>query len=511
MKQAVAHLVPFIEEEKRQIELAGGDVRSKGRMVIATVKGDVHDIGKNIVTVVMQCNNFEVENMGVMVPCAEILAKAKEVNADIIGLSGLITPSLEEMSYVAAEMQRDPYFRERNLPLMIGGATTSRVHTAVKIAPHYDGPVIYTPDASRCVGVATTLMSDKRDEYLAELSAEYELVRQRHANRKATPLISLEQARADKPHIDWANYTPPRPKFIGRRLFKNYDLAEIAQYIDWTPFFQTWSLFGRFPGILDVKVVGEQARTLYAEGQAMLKIIIEGRWLTANGVVAFYPANTVNDEDIEIYTDESRSEVLLTYRNLRQQGVKREGVDSKCLADYIAPKSSGVADYIGMFAVTGGLGIEKHSERFQAEGDDYSDLMIKALGDRFAEGFAECLHARVRTDLWGYVSDESLSNEELIDEKYQGIRPAPGYPACPEHVVKLDMFRVLQCEDIDMHITDSFAMIPASSVSGFYFSHPKSQYFNVGNIGDDQLQDYLRRSGRDEEDVRRTLSTVLAG
>lgn len=510
MKQAVAHLIPFIEEEKRQIELAGGDVRSKGRMVIATVKGDVHDIGKNIVTVVMQCNNFEVENMGVMVPCAEILAKAKEVNADIIGLSGLITPSLEEMSYVASEMQRDPYFRERNVPLMIGGATTSRVHTAVKIAPHYDGPVIYTPDASRCVGVATTLMSDRRDEFLAELRDEYELVRQRHANRKATPLISLEQARADRPKIDWANYTPPRPKFIGRRLFKNYDLADIAQFIDWTPFFQTWSLFGRFPGILDDKVVGEQAKTLYAEGQAMLKKIIEGRWLTANGVIAFYPANTVNDEDIELYTDESRSEVLFTYRNLRQQGVKREGVDSKCLADYIAPKSSGVADYIGMFAVTGGLGMEKHSERFQAAGDDYSDLMIKALGDRFAEGFAECLHARVRNDLWGYVHNEQLSNEELIDEKYQGIRPAPGYPACPEHVVKHDMFRVLQCEEIDMHITDSFAMIPASSVSGFYFSHPQSQYFNVGNIGDDQLQDYIRRSGRSEEDVRRTLSSVLS-
>ncbi len=509
MKQAVAHLIPFIEEEKRQIEAAGGDVRSKGRMVIATVKGDVHDIGKNIVSVVMQCNNFEVVNMGVMVPCAEILAKAKEVEADIVGLSGLITPSLEEMAYVASEMQRDPYFRERNIPLMIGGATTSRVHTAVKIAPHYDGPVIYTPDASRCVGVATQLVSDNVDEFLAEVREEYEQVRQRHANRKATPLISLEKARADKPAIDWSTYVPPRPKFIGRRTFKNYDLADIAQFIDWTPFFQTWSLFGKYPAILEDKVVGEQAKTLFAEGQAMLKKVIEGRWLTANGVIAFYPANTVNGEDIEVYSDESRSEVLFTWRNLRQQGVKREGVDSKCLADYIAPKESGVPDYIGMFAVTGGIGVDKLSERFQAAGDDYSDLMIKALGDRFAEGFAECLHARVRTDLWGYVTDERLSNEELIDEKYQGIRPAPGYPACPEHVVKHDMFRVLQCEDIEMFITDSYAMIPASSVSGFYFSHPQSKYFNVGNIGQDQLQDYIQRSGRTEEDVRRTLSGVL--
>ncbi|XOT95564.1 vitamin B12 dependent-methionine synthase activation domain-containing protein, partial [Alcaligenes pakistanensis] len=342
-----------------------------------------------------------------------------------------------------------------------------------------------------------------------EVREEYEQVRQRHANRKATPLISLEKARADKPAIDWSTYVPPRPKFIGRRTFKNYDLADIAQFIDWTPFFQTWSLFGKYPAILEDKVVGEQATTLFAEGQAMLKKVIEGRWLTANGVIAFYPANTVNGEDIEVYSDESRSEVLFTWRNLRQQGVKREGVDSKSLADYIAPKESGVADYIGMFAVTGGIGVDKLSERFQAAGDDYSDLMIKALGDRFAEGFAECLHARVRTDLWGYVTDERLSNEELIDEKYQGIRPAPGYPACPEHVVKHDMFRVLQCEDIDMFITDSYAMIPASSVSGFYLSHPQSKYFNVGNIGEDQLQDYIQRSGRTEEDVRRTLSGVL--
>ena len=509
MKQAVAHLIPFIEEEKRQIEAAGGDVRPKGRIVIATVKGDVHDIGKNIVTVVLQCNNFEVVNMGVMVPASEILAKAKEVNADIVGLSGLITPSLEEMAYVASEMQRDAYFRERKMPLLIGGATTSKVHTAVKIAPHYEGPVIYVPDASRSVGVATSLMSEQSDEFLQKLAADYEKVRERHANRPQTRLVSLNQAREGRPAIDWSAYVPPKPKFIGRREFRNYDLAEIARFIDWTPFFQTWSLFGQFPAILDDKVVGEQARKLYADAQDMLRKIIEGRWLTASGVVAFYPANTVNHEDIAVYSDESRSEVLFTWRNLRQQQEKREGVDYKSLADFIAPKESGVADYIGMFAVTGGLGIEAHEKRFVEAGDDYSAIMLKALGDRFAEGFAECMHARVRRDLWGYVPAEDLDNEALIAEKYQGIRPAPGYPACPEHVVKGDMFRVMKPESIGMELTDGFAMYPASSVSGFYISHPESQYFNVGNIDEDQLQDYVRRSGRDEEDVRRSLASVL--
>src|SRR5690606_11767868 len=347
------------------------------------------------------------------------------------------------------------------------------------------------------------------DTYLAEVAAEYDKVRERHAKRPQTRLVSLEEARKGRPAIDWANYTPPRPKFIGRREFRNYDLAEIARYIDWTPFFQTWSLFGQSPAMLDDKKVGEQARKLYADAQDMLRRIIDGRWLTASGVVAFYPANTVNYEDIEVYTDESRSEVLFTWRNLRQQQEKREGVDYKSLADYIAPKESGVADYIGLFAVTGGLGIEVHDQRFLEAGDDYSSIMLKALGDRFAEGFAECLHARVRRDLWGYVADEDLDNDALIAEKYQGIRPAPGYPACPEHVVKADMFRVLAPEAIGMQLTDSYAMYPASSVSGFYLSHPQSQYFNVGNIDQDQLQDYVKRSGRTEEDVRRTLASVL--
>lgn len=509
MKQAVGHLVPFIEEEKRQIAAAGGDIRSKGKIVIATVKGDVHDIGKNIVSVVLQCNNFEVVNMGVMVPCAQILDKAKEENADMVGLSGLITPSLEEMSYVASEMERDEYFRERKIPLLIGGATTSKVHTAVKIAPNYSGPVIYVPDASRSVGVATHIMSDDSDAWFKKVADEYEVVRERHSKRKALPLLSIEQARAGKPKIDWDSYVPPKPKFIGRREFKNYDLNEIAKFIDWTPFFQTWSLFGQYPKLLDDKVIGVEARKLFAEGQAMLKKIIEGRWLTASGVVAFYPANTVNDDDIEIYSDESRTEVLLTWRNLRQQQEKRKDVDYKCLADYIAPKSSGVADYIGMFAVTGGIGIEKHEQRFLDDGDDYSNIMLKALGDRFAEGFAECMHARVRRDLWGYVTDESLDNEAIIAEKYQGVRPAPGYPACPEHIVKEEMFKLMQCEEVGLQLTDAYAMYPASSVSGFYFSHPMSQYFSVGAIGADQLQDYIERSGRSEEDVKRSLAGVL--
>jgi len=488
MKQAVAYLVPYIEEEKKQIEAAGGDVRSKGKIVIATVKGDVHDIGKNIVTVVLQCNNFEVVNMGVMVPCNEILAKAKVEGADIIGLSGLITPSLEEMAYVASEMQRDDYFRLKKIPLLIGGATTSRVHTAVKIAPHYDGPVIYVPDASRSVTVASNLLSDEAaGKYLADIKAEYEKVRQQHANKKAAPLISLEQARANQPPLDWAHYTPPRPKFIGKRQFKNYDLNDIARYIDWQPFFQTWDLHGPFPAILTDDIVGESARRVYADGQAMLKKVIENRWLSANAVIAFLPANSVN-ETIEVYSDESRTQVAFRWHNLRQQSAKREGVANKCLADYIAPKDSGVADYLGMFAVTAGLGMEKMERRFEAEHDDYSSIMLKAIADRLAEAFAECLHERVRKDLWGYAADENLSNEELIKESYRGIRPAPGYPACPGHEVKRPLFDYLQANDIGMSLTESYAMFPASSVSGFYFSHPQSSYFNVGEVGEEQRQ-----------------------
>ncbi|HWT70803.1 MAG TPA: methionine synthase, partial [Oxalicibacterium sp.] len=513
MKQAVAHLIPFIEEEKRLLEEQTGIVsKPKGKIVIATVKGDVHDIGKNIVSVVLQCNNFEVVNMGVMVPCADILKKAKEENADIVGLSGLITPSLEEMAYVAKEMQRDEYFRGLKMPLLIGGATTSRAHTAVKIAPNYEGPVVYVPDASRSVSVAQSLLTpEQRDTYIAEIAADYERIREQHANKKAVPLLTLAQARANKMQLSFAGKEAPvKPKFIGRREFKNVDLATIARYIDWGPFFQTWDLAGPYPAILKDEVVGETASKVFEEGQALLKKIIDGRWLTANGVIALLPANTVNDDDIEIYTDESRTQVALTYYGARQQTEKPviDGVPrpNQCLADFIAPKSSGVADYIGMFAVTAGLGIEKYEKRFEDANDDYSSIMLKSLADRLAEAFAEYLHERVRTDLWGYVPDEHLSNVELIKEAYRGIRPAPGYPACPEHTVKKDVFRVLQAEEIGMMLTDSFAMFPGAAVSGFYFAHPEAKYFVVGKIGDDQVADMAARRGVPKEEVERWLA-----
>ncbi|MDO8179605.1 MAG: methionine synthase [Undibacterium sp.] len=511
MKQAVAHLVPFIEEEKR----LSGDNKPKGKIVIATVKGDVHDIGKNIVTVVLQCNNFEVVNMGVMVPCSEILARAKLENADIIGLSGLITPSLEEMAYVAKEMQRDPHFRMLKIPLLIGGATTSRAHTAVKIAPNYEGPVVYVADASRSVSVAQSLLTpESRDQYMSELATDYERIRVQHANKKAVPMLTLKQARANKMKLSFTGANAPvKPKFIGRRIFKNFDLATIAQYIDWGPFFQTWDLAGPFPAILTDPVVGETASKVYEEGQAMLKKIIEGRWLTANGVIALLPANTVNDDDIEIYTDDTRTQVALTYYGTRQQTEKPiiDGVQrpNQCLSDFIAPKESGIADYIGMFAVTSGLGIEKYEKRFEDAHDDYSSIMLKSLADRLAEAFAECLHERVRKDLWGYASNEVLSNADLIKESYKGIRPAPGYPACPEHTVKTEMFKQMQCEEIDMHITESWAMIPGAAVSGFYFAHPESKYFSVGKIADDQVVDMAVRRGVAKEEVERWLAPNL--
>ncbi|WP_427312259.1 methionine synthase [Cupriavidus sp. H39] len=514
MKQAVAHLLPFIEEEKRLLAEAGGEVKARGKIVIATVKGDVHDIGKNIVSVVLQCNNFEVVNMGVMVPCNEILAKAKVEGADIVGLSGLITPSLEEMAYVASEMQRDDYFRVKKIPLLIGGATTSRVHTAVKIAPNYEGPVVYVPDASRSVSVASSLLSDEgAARYLDELKSDYDRIRTQHANKKATPMVTLAQARANKTPIDWSTYVPPRPKFIGRRVFRNYDLAELAHYIDWGPFFQTWDLAGKFPDILNDEIVGESARKVFSDGKAMLSRLIQGRWLTANGVIALLPANTVNDDDIEIYTDESRSKVALTWHNLRQQserpvvdGVRRP---NRCLADFVAPKDSGIADYVGIFAVTAGLGVDKKEAQFEADHDDYSAIMLKALADRLAEGFAECLHERVRKDLWGYDAAETLSNDELIAEKYRGIRPAPGYPACPEHTVKGPMFEYLDAAEIGMGITESLAMTPAASVSGFYLAHPASTYFTIGKIGQDQLDDMAARRHEDRAAVARALAPNL--
>ncbi len=512
MKQAVAHLIPYIEEEKKLQAAAGEDVKAKGKIVIATVKGDVHDIGKNIVTVVLQCNNFEVVNMGVMVPCHEILARAKVEGADIVGLSGLITPSLEEMQYVAAEMQKDDHFRIRKIPLLIGGATCSRVHTAVKIAPHYEGPVVYVPDASRSVSVAQSLLSDQASKYIAEVNADYEKVRHQHANKKQVPLWPLDKARANKTPVDWSGYTPPEPKFIGRRVFKNFDLAELAKAIDWGPFFQTWDLAGPFPKILKDEVVGTEAVRVYADGQRMLKRLIEGRWLTASAVMGFWPANSVNDDDIALYTDDTRSQVAMTWYGLRQQTVK-DAVDgkmrpSRALADFIAPR--GVRDdYIGVFAVTAGLGVDKKEKYFLDDHDDYSAIMLKSLADRLAEAFAETLHQRVRKDLWGYAPQENLAVEDLIAEKYQGIRPAPGYPACPDHSVKADMFRLLQAQDIGMELTESMAMLPAASVSGFFLSHPDSTYFSVGKIGADQVEDQARRRGADVALMQRLLAPNL--
>jgi len=517
MKQAVAHLLPYIEAEKAAQEAAGADVQAKGRIVIATVKGDVHDIGKNIVTVVLQCNNFEVVNMGVMVPAHEILAMAKAEGAHMVGLSGLITPSLEEMQYVASEMEKDPHFRDAQVPLLIGGATCSRVHTAVKIAPHYSGPVVYVPDASRSVSVAQSLIGDGRVQFLAELNTDYERVRQQHANKKQIPLWPLAKVRTNKTPLDWSAYVPPKPKFTGKRVFKNFDLAELAKYIDWAPFFQTWDLAGPYPAILTDEVVGEQATKVFADAQAMLKKIIDGRWLSANGVIGLYPANMVNDDDIALYTDETRSTVALTWHGLRQQ-TEKEAIDgpdgklvmrpSRCLADFVAPQGA-ADDYVGMFAVTAGLGCEKKERQFIDANDDYSAILFKSLADRLAEAFAECLHHRVRTDLWGYAATEALSSEELIKEKYQGIRPAPGYPACPDHSVKRQMFEVLACDEIGMGLTESLAMTPAASVSGFYLSHPESTYFNVGKVGDDQVADLAARSGVAEAELRRWIGTGL--
>lgn len=520
MKTAVAHLIPFIEAEKAaEQERTGVVAKPKGKIVIATVKGDVHDIGKNIVSVVLQCNNFEVVNMGVMVPAAEILAMAKAENADIIGLSGLITPSLEEMSYIAKEMQRDPHFSEAKTPLLIGGATTSRAHTAVKIAPHYDGPIVYVPDASRSVTVMQNLLTpETRGAYLAEIQADYEKARTQHANKKGVPLLTIAEARANKAKLAFTGeYAPVKPKFIGRRVFKNIDLSLIAQYIDWAPFFQTWDLAGFYPAILTDEVVGEAATKVFAEAQTMLRKIIDGRWLTANGVIALMPANSVNDDDIEIYTDESRNQVAFTYYGMRQQSVKPviNGVarPNQCLSDFIAPKGQNknetTDDYIGLFAVTAGLGTEKITARFEAANDDYSGIMFKSLADRLAEAFAEYMHERVRTDFWGYAAEEKLDVDALIKEQYQGIRPAPGYPACPDHTVKADMFQLLQCDEIDMQLTDSFAMMPAAAVSGFYFAHKEAKYFSVDKIGTDQLEDMAERRNLPKEYLERWLAPNL--
>jgi 5-methyltetrahydrofolate--homocysteine methyltransferase len=506
MKQAVAHLVPYIEAEK----LRSGDTSTKGKIVMATVKGDVHDIGKNIVTVVLQCNNFEVVNMGVMVPCQQILDTAREHNADVIGLSGLITPSLEEMAHVAKEMERQGF----KIPLLIGGATTSRVHTAVKIEPNYpSGTTIYVNDASRAVGVCSNLLSNTmREEYISGIKADYTLAREQHESKKGkASYVTLEEARARGVKSDWKKYAPPKPHLTGVQKFEAYPLDKIAEYIDWTPFFQAWELAGRYPKILQDEIVGEEARKLFSDAQLMLKKIIDEKWLTANAVFGLFPANSVNSDDIEIYTDESRKKVSITWHNLRQQTKKPADIPNFCLADYIAPKTSKIKDYIGAFAVTTGMGIDSRVAEFEKQNDDYSAILLKALADRLAEAFAELLHSRVRREFWGYATGEDLDCDALIAEKYRGIRPAPGYPACPEHSEKGALFELLQAPlNAGITLTDSYAMLPTAAVSGFYFSHPQAQYFATGKIDRDQVSDYARRKGWSLDEAERWLASVLS-
>jgi len=504
MKQAVAHLIPYIEEEKRRTGAA-----SKGRIIMATVKGDVHDIGKNIVGVVLGCNGYEVIDLGVMVSCDKILHAAKEHGAQAIGLSGLITPSLEEMTHVAAEMQRQRF----DVPLLIGGATTSRAHTAIKIAPSYGGTVVYVPDASRAVGVVTKLLSiDQAAGYKDEIAADYVRVREQHAGKKATPLVSLEAARQNA--FRWngeANYRPFAPRKPGLHVLREVDLATLAEYIDWAPFFQTWDLAGSFPAILDDAVVGEAARSVFADGKAMLDQIVAGKWLTANAVFGLYPANAVGD-DIEIYADESREKARMVWHNLRQQHERPAGKPHYCLSDFLSERveRGGTPDWIGAFAVTAGVGIEAKLAEFAAAHDDYRAIMLKALADRLAEACAEWLHALVRRDYWGYATDEALDNTALIREEYRGIRPAPGYPACPDHNAKGPLFELLDAPaNAGMGLTEHFAMTPAASVSGFYLAHPQAQYFAVSKIGRDQLEDWAQRTGMSVADAERWLAPVL--
>ncbi|HQY47596.1 MAG TPA: methionine synthase, partial [Usitatibacteraceae bacterium] len=504
MKQAVAHLIPFIEEEKRL--LGSADAKAKGKVVMATVKGDVHDIGKNIVGVVLQCNNFEVIDLGVMVPAQRILETAVNEGADMVGLSGLITPSLEEMAHVAAEMER----LGMKMPLLIGGATTSRTHTAVKIEPRYSGPTVWVPDASRAVGVATSLASeDGRDRFVAQVREDYLKVRDAHAKKTGQKSIPIEAARANAVKLDWAGSAPPKPRHHGLLALKNYPLEKLVPSLDWAPFFQAWDLVGKYPAILDDAVVGEAARNVFREGQAMLDRIVKGRWLTANAVFGIWPANSVGD-DIEIYADESRSRVLMTWHNLRQQNEKPQGNPNQCLADFVAPRESGVADWLGAFAVTAGAGIEAKLAEFEAKHDDFSAIMLKALADRLAEAFAEHLHQRVRTEYWGYAAGESLTNEEMIAEKYAGIRPAVGYPSCPDHTEKGELFRLLDAErNAGITLTESFAMVPTAAVSGFYFANPQARYFAVGKVERDQVADYAHRKGMDLAACERWLAPIL--
>ena len=504
MKEAVAYLIPYIEEEKKRSGTVG---QSKGKIVIATVKGDVHDIGKNIVSVVLQCNNFDVVNLGVMVPTEKILQTARDEKADIIGLSGLITPSLEEMAHVAREMERQGF----KLPLLIGGATTSRVHTAVKIEPNYSGATIWVPDASRSVGVCTSLLSvDLRDDYVRKVRDEAQKTRNQHKDKKGQgPHYAIAEARRHGIKTNWKEYVPPVPVCAGLQAFRDYPLGEIARLIDWTPFFQTWELAGRYPAILQDKIVGEAARSLFADAQKMLAQIIEEKWLGAAAVIGILPANAVGD-DVEIYADESRKKVLTTFHFLRQQMVKPLDKPNYCLADLVAPKDT-APDYMGAFAVTAGIGIDERVAAYEKKHDDYNAILLKALADRLAEAFAELMHQRVRREFWGYVPDENLDVEAMVDEKYRGIRPAPGYPACPDHTEKTQLFSLLDATgQAGITLTESFAMLPTAAVSGFYFSHPQSQYFAVAKIDRDQIEDYARRKQASVQEIERWLAPNLS-
>jgi 5-methyltetrahydrofolate--homocysteine methyltransferase len=504
MKKAVAYLTPFMEAEKAELAAAGAEVRTQGKIVLATVKGDVHDIGKNIVGVVLACNNYEVIDLGVMVPEERILERAREVRADIVGLSGLITPSLDEMAHVAREMER----QGMKLPLLIGGATTSRAHTAVKIAPHYSQPVVHVLDASRAVPVTTSLLSeDGRAEFVAQHNAEYDALRRAHAAPRRS-VVSLATAQVRRTPIEWRAEDLAIPEFLGARVLNDFPLATLREFIDWSPFFHAWELKGVYPRILDDPKQGEQARQIFAEANALLDRIIAEKLLTARAVYGFFPANAVGD-DVELYTDETRSEILTRLHFLRQQADREGSEPCRSLVDFVAPKETGLRDFVGAFAVTGGIGLRELVEQFRAAHDDYNAIMAEALADRLAEAFAECLHKRVRKE-WGYGRDENLSNEELIRAKYRGIRPAPGYPACPDHTEKGTIWRLLDVQaQTGIELTESFAMWPGSSVSGLYFAHPESRYFSLGKIGRDQVEDYARRKGMSVAEVERWLGPNL--
>ncbi len=502
MKKAVAHLTPFIEAAK-----AGSGVSTKGKILMATVKGDVHDIGKNIVGVVLGCNNYEIIDLGVMVRAEKILDTAQAEGVDMIGLSGLITPSLDEMVSVAKEMER----RGMTIPLLIGGATTSKTHTAVKIAPQYSHAAVHVLDASRSVTVAGSLLGEKKTNYMSNIDTEYERIRVNRKGRVSSKkYLKIQDARANKIQLDWSEYTPPKPSFLGTKTFKDYDLAELVKYIDWTPFFQSWQLHGKYPAIFDDQVVGIEAKKLFDDAQVMLKQIVDEKWLTANAVIGFFPVNSINDDDMELYANEDRKEVRALLHHLRQQAKKAPGQANSCLTDFIAPKETGKEDYIGGFAVTTGIGIEKHVKAFEEALDDYNAILLKALADRLAEAFTECMHERVRKEFWAYQQDESLDNTALIAEKYKGIRPAPGYPACPEHTEKRTLFDLMNVEEnTTIKLTESCAMYPAASVSGWYFSHPESKYFTTGKLQQDQVKSYAERKEMRLEEAEKWLGSVL--